>query len=69
MGQINLVVSDYPAVCQILYELFKNWQVVISHDIAICLYVGINTDTGGFSYSNTLPSTLEVASQSCKNCS
>ncbi len=60
-GQINLLVPIYPAVCQILFDLFKEWGVTISTDTAKCLFVGMYTDTGGFSYSNTLPSTLKVA--------
>ena len=60
-GSTALLVPTYPAVCQILFDLFKEWGVAISADIAKCLFVGMYTDTGGFSYSNTLPSTLRAA--------
>ncbi len=62
-GDINLLVPTYPAVCQILFELFKEWGVSITEDISKCLFLGMYTDTGGFTYSNTLPSTFKIAGE------
>ena len=60
---INLLAPTYPAVCQILFELFKEWGVSISEDTAKCLFLGMYTDTGGFTYSNTLSSTFKIAGE------
>ncbi len=62
-GKLNLVESTYSSTSQILYELFKVWKVEISPDIAVCLFMGIYADTGGFKYLNSTPKTLQIASE------
>src|SRR3989344_912813 len=57
-ANINLVDSSYPAVCQMIYDLFQEWKVKISPETAVCLFVGIYTDTGGFKYQSTTSDTL-----------
>ncbi|MEK7585587.1 MAG: bifunctional oligoribonuclease/PAP phosphatase NrnA, partial [Patescibacteria group bacterium] len=61
--QINLVLSDYPATAQILYELFKLWNLPLTESIASCLFLGMYTDTGGFKYPSTRSSTLLAAAE------
>ncbi|HAO64904.1 TPA: hypothetical protein DCQ44_02895 [Candidatus Taylorbacteria bacterium] len=60
-AEINLVDPTYPATCQILFDLFTIWNVKITPEIAKCLMLGIFTDTGGFRFPTTTPSTLRVA--------
>lgn len=60
-GHVNLVDSSYPAVCQIDYELCKEWDIKISPEGAACFFVGIYTDTGGFKYPATSSSTFNAA--------
>ena len=62
-AEINLVDSQAPAVAQMLAVLFKEWQITITPEIAICLLVGIYADTGGFSYERTTSLTFSIASQ------
>ena len=50
-GQINLVDREAPSTTAILYFLFKEWQMEITPDMAINLFIGLYTDTGGFRYS------------------
>lgn len=65
-GKINLVDSTSPATCQILFELFTLWEVEISADMALCLYVGMFTDTGGFKYPPVSADTLAAAATVAK---
>ncbi len=65
-ADINLIEPAYPAACQIVYRLLKQWNIPIHHDTAICLFVGIFTDTGGFAYSSTTSSTFDVAADLTK---
>lgn len=65
-GKLNLVESTYSSTSQILYDLFKLWKVEISPDIAVCLFMGIFADTGGFKYLNSTPKTLQIASELAK---
>ena len=59
-GDLNLVLSDVPATCQILYTLFVELNWDITPEIAKCLLAGIYGDTR-FIYSSVLPSTFEIA--------
>ncbi len=62
-GKINLVEKDVIAASQIVYELLKAWNVEISTEMALNLFIGIYTDSGGFKYNLTSPKTFEAASE------
>ena len=53
---------DLSSTCELLFWLFRQagGEQSIDDDVARCLYHGINTDTGGFSYSNEDPSLYEA---------
>ncbi|MBU5334940.1 bifunctional oligoribonuclease/PAP phosphatase NrnA [Intestinibacter bartlettii] len=65
-GDFNYVVPEESSTCELVYNLFKkinekeNTQV-IDKKIATALYTGVVTDTGKFTYSNTHPSTFDMA--------
>lgn len=65
-ADVNLIVSEYPATSQILFELFREWDVKLDPDIAANLFLGIYTDTGGFQYDGTTSSTLETGAELLK---
>src|ERR1035437_3297518 len=65
-GSINLIEPSYPACCQILFDLFKEWKILITPDIAKNLFIGTYTDTGGFKYEKTAPETLAMAAELTK---
>jgi phosphoesterase RecJ-like protein len=44
-----------------IYELYKEMRIPLDTSKALCLYVGILTDTGSFHYSNTSPRTMKIA--------
>lgn len=52
-GDINWVEPHASSACEMIYKLYKRLGVPLDRDSAICLYVGIITDTGSFRYSNT----------------
>ncbi len=62
-GKINCVDSSYPATAQLLFDLFREMGVKLNHDIALNLFMGIYTDTGGFKYRGATAETLRVASE------
>jgi len=59
----NLVIPGRASTAEIVYDLFKFWQVSITKEIAQYLLVGVVTDTGVFRYTNTRPSTLKTAAE------
>jgi bifunctional oligoribonuclease and PAP phosphatase NrnA len=61
-GTSNLIRTDAAATCEILYDLVRFMQITISPEMAVCLYAGLLTDTGGFRYSNTTPHVMQAAS-------
>lgn len=65
-ANINLIDTTYPATCQIIFDLFKIWQITITKDIASCLFLGLYTDTGGFKYSPANESTFLAAAELAK---
>lgn len=62
-GAINLVESSYPATAQILFDLFREWGIKITPAMAVNLFMGIYTDTGGFKFLNVTPSTFKAAGE------
>ncbi len=51
------------STAELVYTLLREMGELswLSREAALCLYVGIMTDTGSFRYSNTTPETLRVA--------
>ena len=60
---VNLVKPDASATAEVLVNLFEDMGVKFSLETAVCLYVGILTDTGSFEFSNTTTNTLNCASK------
>lgn len=56
----SYVEPEASATAEVLYRLFREWGIVLDEDLASCLYMGIATDTGFFSFPNTRPETLEI---------
>ena len=52
------------STCELLFCIMKHWDAsLIDGDIATCLYTGIMTDTGSFSYRSTGAQTFSVAAE------
>lgn len=64
-ADINLVHSA-PSTSYMLYELFRQWSIRISPEMAANLFIGMYTDTGGFRYPPTDHATLGAASELAK---
>lgn len=62
-ADINIVDPTYPATTQILFDIYKIWDIDITSDMARCLIVGIYFDTGGFMYRNTTSKTFLAAAE------
>lgn len=60
------IISDVSASSssELVFKLIKSFGEVqkMNIDIATCLYTGIMTDTGGFSYNSSGPDTFEIIS-------
>ncbi|MDO8183735.1 MAG: bifunctional oligoribonuclease/PAP phosphatase NrnA [bacterium] len=62
-GEINLVATDYPATAAILTDLFKEWGISFTRDMAVCLMTGLHADTGGFKYPRTTAHIFNLAAE------
>jgi phosphoesterase RecJ-like protein len=54
-GTVNLVDVDAPSSSELVLRLLERMGAPIDADVATCLYTGLVTDTGRFSYSNVTP--------------
>jgi bifunctional oligoribonuclease and PAP phosphatase NrnA len=60
-GTHNIVVTEASSTAELVHGLLLDLGVKLDLDIATCIYTGIVTDTGRFTYSNTSPDTLRLA--------
>lgn len=58
---LNIIHSDSPASCELVYEIIKRLKLPIDKEIATLLYAGLVTDTGRFLYSNISELTFYTA--------
>ena len=66
----NVVISyfDSPSACELVYRLIyqlsaPNTSPLLSLDAATCLYTGMMTDTGNFSFNSNFPEMYEIVGQ------
>lgn len=62
-AQRLLLDAKAAAAAEIIYDVVAAMDVVLTKDIAACLYTAIATDTGCFKFSNTTPKTHRTAAQ------
>jgi bifunctional oligoribonuclease and PAP phosphatase NrnA len=62
-GSVNLVDEASPATAQVLHDLFREWGIKLTVEIASNLFMGTYTDTGGFKYEMTTAHTFASASE------
>lgn len=62
-GDLNLVDAEAASTTQILFSLFKQWDVDITREIASLLFLGLSSDTSGFSNPATSAASLEIAAE------
>ena len=62
-ARVNCVDPLSSSTCELLFRILKAGQWEITTQIAECLYTGIFTDSGGFTFSNTRALTHRIAAQ------
>ncbi len=62
-GDVRLVVPDAAATAEIVTDLIDRLGVTLDRDIATCLYVGLVTDTGRFTYSSVTPASMQLGAR------
>jgi phosphoesterase RecJ-like protein len=62
-GSIKLRDEKATSVGEMLYLLFKDWNVEVDKNIAECIMTSIIGDTGAFAYPNTTSQTLKIAAE------
>lgn len=50
---LNIIYPQFASCAEIIYDILEYGKIKIDKNIALCLYVGIVTDTGKFQWSNT----------------
>lgn len=62
-GNINWIDPKSSSTSEMIYRLYRYLGVPFDKKIATCLYAGIVSDTGSFSFANTTTVTHQVASR------
>lgn len=62
-GDINWVEAGSSSCSEMIYKLHKKLRLSLDEETAICLYVGMLTDTGSFRYLNTTSFTHKAVSE------
>ncbi len=65
-GDVNLVDPSYQSTCEILFELFKLWNIDLDYNISTNLYLGIYSDTRGFKNPKTSSETFAKVTELTK---
>lgn len=52
-AEVNSVDGEAPAACILIREQLAALEIPLDTEIATCLYTGISTDTGNFSFAST----------------
>jgi len=60
-GDLNWIDENASCVGEMLYSLFKIFNVALDYKTSLLMYVAILTDTGSFRYENTHPETHRIA--------
>ncbi len=60
-GDVNVVLTDAAATGEVVYRLFRHFQVPIDSEAAHGMYVALVTDTGRFAYEATNVACHEMA--------
>lgn len=61
--ECNSVDGSAPATCVMIRELLRELNVPLTREIAACLYTGISTDTGNFSFASTNAECFEIMAE------
>jgi len=60
-GDLNLVDPTASATAEIIFDILNEMGGPVSRDVATCVYTGIMSDTGSFTYSNTNARAFEIS--------
>ena len=66
-GKVNLIDAEASATCEVIYRLYRQMDMPIGDDAAVCLYTGIVTDTGNLTYRNTTPDCIRMVAELLEN--
>ncbi len=62
-GDVRLIDADAAATAVVVAELLDRLQMELDRETAVCLYVGLVTDTGRFAYASTKAETMELGAR------
>lgn len=65
-ASVNWVGLNASSTCELIYRLYKKYNLAINGKVALMLYAGIVTDTGSFHYNNTSALTHRIAASLLK---
>jgi phosphoesterase RecJ-like protein len=62
-GEVNWVDPNASSTGEMVYRLYRELDIPLTREVALCLYIAILTDTGSFNYENTSRLTHDIAGE------
>lgn len=62
-GDLNYIQGEVSSCCQVIYYLFKDWNVNFSKEICESIIAGVLTDSNGFGINSVDSNTFKLASE------
>jgi phosphoesterase RecJ-like protein len=62
-ADFTVSVPEASSTCELVYDVLSTFNFQLSTDIATCLYTGLMTDTGNFSYNSNRPQIYEMVAK------
>ena len=62
-GDLNYIQGEVSSCCQVIYYLFKEWNVNFSKEICESIIAGVLTDSNGFGINSVDSNTFKLASE------
>ena len=62
-GDLNYIQEEVSSCCQVIYYLFKDWNVNFSKEICESIIAGVLTDSNGFGINSVDSNTFKLASE------
>ncbi len=62
-GYLHVIEPETAACAFVIFNILREWGVLLTPQLATALYVGISTDTGSFQYGSTTPAVMHAAAE------
>ncbi|MBU1082926.1 bifunctional oligoribonuclease/PAP phosphatase NrnA [Patescibacteria group bacterium] len=60
---LHLMDATASSAAEIVFYILKEWGIIVTREVALCLLTGLFTDTGGFKHTNVNEQVFRIAAE------